>query len=157
MREPADAAQVVIVGGGPVGMGLAIELGRRGIAAMVVERYLKPQPIPKGQTLTQRTMEHFHFWAWSRPYARLAPSRGNTAHGNEHGRDVTADKILHRRGRPAIGHMLHLSACSKPEEFHGEMLRCTAARGGVVHLAGVGLEKGHELLRRGGGNRGMDR
>jgi 2-polyprenyl-6-methoxyphenol hydroxylase-like FAD-dependent oxidoreductase len=62
MGEPADAAQVVIVGGGPVGMGLAIELGQRGIATTVVERYTQPQPIPKGQNLTQRTMEHFHFW-----------------------------------------------------------------------------------------------
>jgi 2-polyprenyl-6-methoxyphenol hydroxylase-like FAD-dependent oxidoreductase len=62
MRKPADAAQVVIVGGGPVGMGLAIELGQRGVATIVVERYIEPQPIPKGQNLTQRTMEHFHFW-----------------------------------------------------------------------------------------------
>jgi 2-polyprenyl-6-methoxyphenol hydroxylase-like FAD-dependent oxidoreductase len=58
---PHDA-QVVIVGGGPVGMGLAIELGQRGIRTIVVERYPQPQPIPKGQNLTQRTMEHFHFW-----------------------------------------------------------------------------------------------
>ena len=43
-------------------MGLAIELGQRGIRTVVVERYPKPQPIPKGQNLTQRTMEHFHFW-----------------------------------------------------------------------------------------------
>jgi len=28
----------------------------------VVERHAQPQPIPKGQNLTQRTMEHFHFW-----------------------------------------------------------------------------------------------
>jgi 2-polyprenyl-6-methoxyphenol hydroxylase-like FAD-dependent oxidoreductase len=55
-------AQVVIVGGGPVGTGLAIELGQRGIRCILVERYLNPQPIPKGQNLTQRTMEHFHFW-----------------------------------------------------------------------------------------------
>src|ERR1700759_3179196 len=55
-------AQVVIVGGGPVGMGHAIELGQRGICCIVVERYTDPQPIPKGQNLTQRTMEHFHFW-----------------------------------------------------------------------------------------------
>ena len=53
---------VVIVGGGPVGMGLAIELGQRGVPVTVVERYETPQPIPKGQNLNQRTMEHFHFW-----------------------------------------------------------------------------------------------
>jgi 2-polyprenyl-6-methoxyphenol hydroxylase-like FAD-dependent oxidoreductase len=54
--------QVLIVGGGPVGLGLAIELGLRGIRCTVVERYTQPQPIPKGQNLTQRTLEHFHFW-----------------------------------------------------------------------------------------------
>lgn len=53
---------VVIVGGGPVGMGLAIELGQRGIKTVVVERYETIPPIPKGQNLTQRTTEHFHFW-----------------------------------------------------------------------------------------------
>jgi len=55
-------APVVIVGGGPVGIGLAIDLGLRGVRVIVVERHLAPQPIPKGQNLTQRTMEHFHFW-----------------------------------------------------------------------------------------------
>ena len=54
--------EVIIVGGGPVGMGLSIELGQRGVACTVVERHLQPQPIPKGQNLTQRTMEHFHAW-----------------------------------------------------------------------------------------------
>jgi len=53
---------VIINGGGPVGMGLAIELGQRGISVCVVERHATPQPIPKGQNLTQRTGEHFHFW-----------------------------------------------------------------------------------------------
>lgn len=56
------STQVVIVGGGPVGMGLAIELGQRGIRCTVVERHREAQRIPKGQNLTQRTMEHFHFW-----------------------------------------------------------------------------------------------
>ncbi|MDP3701519.1 MAG: FAD-dependent monooxygenase [Hylemonella sp.] len=56
------STQVLIVGGGPVGMGLAIELGQRGIRCVVIERYREPQRIPKGQNLTQRTLEHFHFW-----------------------------------------------------------------------------------------------
>lgn len=53
---------VLINGGGPVGMGLAIELGQRGHSVCVVERYAAPQPIPKGQNLTQRTAEHFLAW-----------------------------------------------------------------------------------------------
>ena len=63
MNMPAESAtQVVIVGGGPVGLGLAIELGQRGTNCVLVERYNTPQPIPKGQNLTQRTLEHFYFW-----------------------------------------------------------------------------------------------
>jgi 2-polyprenyl-6-methoxyphenol hydroxylase-like FAD-dependent oxidoreductase len=63
MRISAEHdASVVIVGGGPVGMGLAIDLGQRGINCIVVERHHAPQPIAKGQNLTQRTLEHFYFW-----------------------------------------------------------------------------------------------
>jgi len=58
----AADAEVLVVGGGPVGMGLAIELGQRGVRTVVVERHPQPQPIPKGQNLTQRTMEHLRAW-----------------------------------------------------------------------------------------------
>lgn len=54
--------QVLIVGGGPSGLGLALELARHGVRCVLVERHECPQPIPKGQNLTQRTLEHFHFW-----------------------------------------------------------------------------------------------
>src|ERR1700719_631025 len=54
--------QVVIVGGGPVGVALAVELGQRGIDCTLVERRREPQRIPKGQNLTQRSVEHFYFW-----------------------------------------------------------------------------------------------
>lgn len=66
--------EVVINGGGPVGMGLAIELGLRGIRTCVVERYPRPQQVPKGQNLTQRTAEHFLFWGCE-PNLRAAQAR----------------------------------------------------------------------------------
>jgi 4-hydroxyisophthalate hydroxylase len=54
--------QVIIVGGGPVGVALAVELGMRGISCALIERRRGLQQIPKGQNLTQRTLEHFYFW-----------------------------------------------------------------------------------------------
>jgi len=78
---------VVIVGGGPVGMGLAIDLAQRGVRCVVVERYPTPQPIPKGQNLTQRTMEHFRSWGAEKQLraARTIPPEygigGLTAYG----------------------------------------------------------------------------
>ena len=58
----AKKYQIVIVGGGPVGIGLAIELGRRGISCAVIEPRTELGRIPKGQNLTQRTLEHFANW-----------------------------------------------------------------------------------------------
>lgn len=54
--------QVVIIGGGPVGTALAIDLAMRDISVCVVEKYSTPQRVPKGQNLTQRTGEHFRLW-----------------------------------------------------------------------------------------------
>jgi 2-polyprenyl-6-methoxyphenol hydroxylase-like FAD-dependent oxidoreductase len=78
---------VLIVGGGPVGMGLAIELAQRGVPSTVVERYPEPQRVPKGQNLTQRTMEHFAAWGAEKELraARTIPREygigGLTAYG----------------------------------------------------------------------------
>jgi 4-hydroxyisophthalate hydroxylase len=54
--------QVAIVGGGPVGVALAVDLGLRGISCALVETRTGLGKIPKGQNLTQRTLEHFYFW-----------------------------------------------------------------------------------------------
>lgn len=58
----SDRCDVMIVGGGPVGLGLAIELGQRDIECLLVERRTGSHTIPKGQNLTNRTLEHFRAW-----------------------------------------------------------------------------------------------
>ena len=67
--------QVGIVGGGPVGVALALDLGMRGISCALVETRPGLSKIPKGQNLTQRTLEHFQFWGLAEELraARLMP------------------------------------------------------------------------------------
>lgn len=51
--------QVIIVGAGPVGLTLAIDLGRRGVACVLVEQRAQPQFLPKMERCNARTMEIF--------------------------------------------------------------------------------------------------
>lgn len=49
--------QVLIVGGGPVGLTLAIDLAKRGIRSVLVEQKPEPQFLPKMERCNARTME----------------------------------------------------------------------------------------------------
>jgi len=71
----AEHYQVAVIGGGPVGMALALDLGLRGISCALIESRTAAHNIPKGQNLTQRTLEHFYFWGIAEDLraARLMP------------------------------------------------------------------------------------
>jgi 2-polyprenyl-6-methoxyphenol hydroxylase-like FAD-dependent oxidoreductase len=70
-----SAHHVLIVGGGPVGLALAVDLGLRGVSCQVLESRTHMAKIPKGQGLTQRSLEHFYFWGLDQALraARLMP------------------------------------------------------------------------------------
>lgn len=71
---------VIIIGGGPVGLGLSIDLALKGVKSLVLERSTELHSIPKGQNLTQRTGEHFRRWGVSdavRQSSPVPPEFGN--------------------------------------------------------------------------------
>ena len=116
--------QVIIVGGGPVGVALAVDLGLRGISCALVERHLLPQRIPKGQNLTQRTLEHFYFWGVSdelRAARALPPGYpigGITAYG-----DLMSDHWYSPAGRETVRKYYFQDNDRVPQYITEEVLR----------------------------------
>ena len=58
VSEKHDCA-VIIIGGGPCGLMLAIELGRRGVSTIVLEEKTSPARFPAANATQARTMEHY--------------------------------------------------------------------------------------------------
>ena len=53
---------VLIVGAGPVGLALAIELGHRSIPCLLIEKNDRVGYAPRAKTTNVRTREHFRRW-----------------------------------------------------------------------------------------------
>ncbi|MEK9802119.1 MAG: FAD-dependent monooxygenase, partial [Curvibacter sp.] len=63
-RRPTDAGpplrtEVLIAGGGPFGLMLALELGKRGVRCLLVEPKPGTAYNPQANATQARTMEHF--------------------------------------------------------------------------------------------------
>src|SRR5262245_27449782 len=58
MTQTGQAA-VIIIGAGPCGLVLAIELGRRGVRTIVLDEKTSPAPFPQANATQARTMEHY--------------------------------------------------------------------------------------------------
>ncbi len=54
--------EVLIVGAGPVGLALAIELGQRGVRCVVIEQHDRVGVAPRAKTTNVRTREHLRRW-----------------------------------------------------------------------------------------------
>src|ERR1700751_6097194 len=52
-----EETQVIIVGAGPVGLTLALDLGLRGVRSVLIEQKPEPQFLPKMERCNARTME----------------------------------------------------------------------------------------------------
>ena len=65
--------QVLIIGAGPVGQGLAIELGQRGIDCLVIEKNALIGVAPRAKTTNVRTREHLRRWGIADALRAAAP------------------------------------------------------------------------------------
>jgi 2-polyprenyl-6-methoxyphenol hydroxylase-like FAD-dependent oxidoreductase len=77
MREPSSATidtPVLIVGGGPVGLAVAMELRHHGVRSTVLEpRTTVSQLRPRAKTTSARTMELFRRWSFAAEVRKRAP------------------------------------------------------------------------------------
>jgi len=64
---------VVVVGAGPVGLAAAIELGRRGVRCLVIERNDRVGYAPRAKTTNVRTRTHLRRWGVAGRLAERSP------------------------------------------------------------------------------------
>jgi 2-polyprenyl-6-methoxyphenol hydroxylase-like FAD-dependent oxidoreductase len=73
-QDVPQEMEVLIVGGGPVGLSAAVEMGRRGVQCLIVEpRRVVSQLRPRAKTTSARTMEHFRRWGLAQRIREVAP------------------------------------------------------------------------------------
>ena len=64
---------VIVVGAGPVGLALAIELGMRGVSVLLVERNPRGGTAPRAKTTNVRTRTHLRRWGLADRLAEASP------------------------------------------------------------------------------------
>ena len=71
--EPRKRPRVVIIGSGPTGLALAIELGSRGVPCLLLERNTRVGLAPRAKTTHARTREHLRRWGIADKLAEASP------------------------------------------------------------------------------------
>src|SRR5262245_40024172 len=71
--EKGGHTQVLVVGAGPVGLSLAIELGSRGVDVAVVEQRARTGAQPRAKTTNVRSMTHMRRWGIADALRTAAP------------------------------------------------------------------------------------
>lgn len=165
MAELPGSTQVIVAGGGPVGLAAAIELGRRGIRCLVIEpRTTVSHARPRCKTINVRSMEHLRRWGIAdrlREHAPLTPSWSQdvvfctSLAGRELSRFTGVLGLVHEGDRfPELGQQAPQYVLEELlREVVGELPACTLATGATV----VDVEQDNDGVRvsvaAGGGQR----
>jgi 2-polyprenyl-6-methoxyphenol hydroxylase-like FAD-dependent oxidoreductase len=71
--RPMNETQVLIIGAGPAGLALAIELGSRSVPCLLIERNERAGYAPRAKTTHSRTREHLRRWGIADQLAAASP------------------------------------------------------------------------------------
>src|SRR6266704_1502722 len=100
MPVPVDVP-VLIVGGGPVGLLMAVGLRHFGVDCMVVEKHASTLDFPKGRRVTTRTVEIFRQWGLEAAVSDVSLPQADSLFVFEGETLLGAD--FQRRGMPVDG------------------------------------------------------
>ena len=180
----ADATDVAIVGGGPAGSALAIQLARMGISTLVIERQREPEwracgvfssPLTRDR-LVDVGLSETDIKALARPISALrletlggAACRIEYAHGHANGFDrVRLDAALLARAREAGADVRTATVVSSVElpaahadharlEVSPTVVAPTGERQTIKARVVVGADGPHSIVARAGGLGGRSR
>ena len=142
MNEPTF--DVLVIGAGPVGLSLAIELGHRGITCLVVERNDRVGYSPRAKTTNVRTREHLRRWGIAdalRQASPIAPDYGaNVVFATRMNGPLLARFENAMHARRERNELFSEEGQWVPQYTLEEVLRSHA-----VSLPGVSIEFGREL------------
>ncbi len=153
--ELPTSTQVIVAGGGPVGLAAAIELGRRGIRCLVIEpRTTVSHARPRCKTINVRSMEHLRRWGIAdrlRARAPLPPSWSQdvvfctSLAGRELSRFTGVLGLVHDGDRfPELGQQAPQYVLEELlREVVDELPACTLATGATV----TGVEQDRDEVR----------
>lgn len=150
--ESANASRtpVLIVGGGPTGLAMAIVLARQGVRSLLVERHPSTTEHPKARAVNVRTMELFRQWGmehrvrdralsqnflrflWCKTLAGEEIARVETDEGQRNDRSPAVRRIV---SQDVVEESLHQHARTLPEatlEFSTELESLGETDGGVI-------------------------
>lgn len=135
---------VLIIGGGPVGMAMALELGRRDIACLVIEQGDGQALLPRASGLSARTMEFCRHWG-------IADEIYHGGFPVDRGLDIVyctgvTGYMLARQAKPPLSEQPELSyspvkAHRLPQNLFDPLIERAALRN-----PGVGVRRAHRLL-----------
>ncbi len=139
-EEQALRTPVLIVGGGPIGLSIAIGLRHFGIDCLLVEQHSSTLDFPKGRGINARTMEIFRQWGIDQRVAAVGLPAEETSYIFLGETLLSDDFIRFARTEPTATEMSPCTRIACSQEITERLLRDVATERGADLRFGCRLD-----------------